>query len=252
MILNTPFLYTNQYIKMDSLLLKGVKKRSIQNQLMNAYRRQSQKASFNSLNYLPIELAKAYHLDAFKRFDTMRDTFIELIFEVAVSKNEADFQLRMRSRPVEGVDKRELVTLCLLDGVVVDSKQILSISPYQVRTIEVFNELYFFGANVYDGIVSVHTRNGDFGGTKIDDQRLDIIPISRPNQDLIQVLYDSAQKAPFYHDLLYWNPVLHHQGGSIDVEFSSSETTGTFEIRLVGLDEKGNFLNQSNYFSVSN
>ncbi len=238
--------------KADTSLLNEIKERSIQNQLMRAYRTLAEKDGDVNSRYLPIEQAKTYRLDDFKRFESMRETFIELIFEVAVSKNESDFQLRMRSRPVAGVEKDEIATLCLLDGIVVDSRQIFAISPYQIEKIEVFSELYFLGSSGFDGVISVHTRNGDLAGLNIGDRKLGIRPILRPDQNQIRIAADPNSRAPFYHDLLYWDPIVNHTGGELSFGFSSSETTGIYEIRLSGTDEEGNHVNQSQYLSVSN
>lgn len=234
----------------DSTKVAAIVKRSINNQIMNAYYVQ-EKEDVKKKYFSQFGRMKTYRLDDYTRFATMRDTFIELIVEVGVSKNEGNYDFKMRSENIFRGSYEVHPTLVLLDGAIVSSEDLMNLSPYLVDRINVINHKYYFGKSIFDGILSVHTVAQDKGEVEPKGINVDLIPVQREREsEVIQVAQEVKTKIPAYQDLLYWNPRMKHDGGQLKLNFKTSEVQGQFEIRVEGVSNDGKAISQQAYFTV--
>ncbi|MDW3209328.1 MAG: hypothetical protein R8N23_05645 [Reichenbachiella sp.] len=242
--------FTNIPVVFDSAKVAAIVKRSINNQIMNAYYVEEKEGSTKA--YRPqFDQVKSYKLDDFTRFNTMRDTFIELIVEVGVSKNEEKYEFKMRSKELVNGFYEEYPTLLLLDGAFVSSEDLMNLSPYLVDRIDVINHKYYFGKSIFDGILSVHTVAKDKGGIASKGMNIDLVPVQMNDKSpIVQVTQEVNSRIPAYQDLLYWDPAVYHTGGSLQLDFSTSDVKGMFEIRVEGISVDGNALSHRAYFTV--
>lgn len=242
--------FANAPIVFDSSKVAEIVKRSINNQIMNAYFIAEKEKEPS--NYIPqFDQVKTYKLDNYTRFATMRDTFIELIVEVGVSKNEDKHEFKMRSQDLVNGFYEEYPTLLLLDGAFVSSEDLMNLSPYLVDRIDIINHKYYFGKSIFDGILSVHTVAKDRGEIEPKGLKVDLVPVEKSQKQIANLLSNSLNvRIPAFQDLLYWNPTVSHTGGALEIDFTTSEVKGLFEIRVEGVSDDGNAISEQLYFTV--
>lgn len=242
--------FVNTPVVFDSAKVATIVRRSINNQINNAY--------YVTKNEEPLKErvpqfygGHSYSLDDYTRFTTMRDTFIEVIGEVGVSKNENKYKFRMRSQDMTNKFFKEYSTLLLLDGAFVEPDDLMNLSPYLVERIDILNQRYYFGSVVIDGVISVHTFANDRGEIKPKGTAVDLINVQNAtNGRVFQIDPKQNPRIPYYQDLIYWNPDVNHTGGSLSVKFSTSEVKGLFEVRLEGISKEGRPISRRAYFEV--
>ncbi|MEP2023288.1 MAG: hypothetical protein ABJH98_05845 [Reichenbachiella sp.] len=242
--------FKDRPIIFDSLLVSESIKRSIQNQIYNAYSDTLEAISWPSQ---PEQFygIKSYRLDDFTRFTTIRDTFIELIAEVGVSKKEDNYEFKMRTQESSKKLFVESPTLLLLDGGFVEAEDLMKLSPYVVDRIEVLNRTYYFGNTIFDGIVSVVTFKGDRGEIEPQGKKVNFSPVQVTNASKQRFNTNSqGKRKPDFQDLLLWNSGIQHAGGNFEINSRTSEVTGLFEIRVEGLTTEGKPISRMAYFHV--
>ncbi|MCV9385044.1 hypothetical protein [Reichenbachiella ulvae] len=237
---------TGPSLSIDSVRLAKITQRAIANQIQNAYfeveEYQDSTRAISTFGSM-----KSYVLDDYTRFKTMRDTFIELVYEVGVSKNESKFNLNMRTVDLSYNDKADVETMVLLDGAFSTSEDVLKLSPYLVERIDVLDRRYFMGDVMFDGIISIHTFEGDGGDTEPFGHQVDLSELQRTSEVTSTEL---EERAPKFNDLLYWNPSINTESDELNIEFKTSMVEGEYEIRIEGITSTGNPYSHRSTFIV--
>ncbi|UXP32416.1 hypothetical protein N6H18_00305 [Reichenbachiella agarivorans] len=233
-------------LALDSTRLVQITERAIANQIENAYFeiRDSKKTT---REFPEIDEVVTYTLADYTRFPTMRDTFIELIFEVGVSKNENKYAFNMRTMDIDYNDKNKVETMVLLDGAFSTAEDILKLSPYLVERIDVMNKRYFMGSVMFDGVIAVHTTDNNGGDTEPLGDKVNLVPVQSPVLDL---KIDSVGRKPLFNDLLYWQSDITLKQPVLDLSFYTSDLTGHYELRIEGVTPEGEPISRSSYFVV--
>jgi len=239
-----------QPIRFDSLRIAQVIKRSINNQIENAYYIPDNIDSTHQSIY-QLSDVRTYTLDDYTRFATMRDTFIELIFEVGVSKNENKHHFKMKTVETNSRKNKNAATLVLLDGVAISTENALKLSPYLIDRIDVLNRKYYLGNTMFDGIISFHTTKNDLANVTPLGKEIEIVNVQKNNKERIVSIHPTKDtRIPHYESLLYWNPTVNHKGGNLDFSFYTSEVKGIFEIRIEGVTKMGLPISRRKYIEV--
>ncbi|MEP4090905.1 hypothetical protein [Reichenbachiella sp.] len=242
--------FENPPLRFDSVSVARFIQRSIYNQIENAYHR-SETDSAEQIDTNQFGQVKSYRLDDYTRFSTIRDTFIELIFEVGVSKNESNYKFRMRSKDLPSTMLDQQPTLILLDGAFVSNQEAMELSPYLVERIDILNRRYYFGSLIFDGIISIHTKDGDRGGADIVGSSLALADVTyKESQALTIPSPQNNPRFPNYQDLVHWDPHVQLTGDRLDLSFYTSEVLGLFEIRIEGVTPAGQPISRRAYFEV--
>ena len=109
---------------------------------------------------------KDYLLDDYVRFPTIEEVLREFVFEVRVRKQRDRYRLEVLNFPFHLFFENE--PLILLDGLpVFDTNILLALDPLKIRNIQVVSKKYYFGSNVYSGIISFTSYDGDLAGYTI-------------------------------------------------------------------------------------
>lgn len=235
-------------VTLDSITISELIKRSVNSQIQIAYQKQLDALPDKRPNFtLPI--AEVYYLDDYKRFPSVRDTFIELINNVGVPKSEGNYKMNVRCNSVPpNFVERNLVPLLLLDGLKVTPEDVLNMSPNSIEKIEVIPEYYFVNDIVYKGVISVHSFNGNMNMANQNGHNFPIANYQPYSEEGNQPQIDS--RTPQYQTDLYWKPVYVHQGGELIVNFSTSIIEGTYQISVKGISKKGIPINITKQFQV--
>ncbi len=240
--------FTNPPLMFDSIRVSQTIQRSINNQLENAFFQKNEEHLLAS-EYTPLFGAKSYLLSDFTRFSSMRDTFIEVAVEVGVSKNEKIFKLDIKTNDAAYYQKRGASsTLLLLDGVFATAEDILTLSPVYVERIDVVNKKYFFGKVRFDGVLAVYTSSPKGLEMNTNGKSVNLTQIQ--SLDRSELVTSGDKRMPNLNPMLYWNPIIDHPGGALNLNFFTSEVTGKFELKIEGIDANGLPICKKSYFEV--
>lgn len=234
-------------VQLDSSRVSEIIERSIFNQLENAYLNDSlQVETYWKQEQLPG--FNSYVLDDFTRFQTMRDTFIEIIPEVGISRNENKYSFNMRTLDETEQRKISAETILLLDGVFTKAKDLIDLSPFLIKRIDVLSKKYVFGDKVFDGIISFHSLNDDLwkniDGTTLDLTRTPMTPVF----DHSNLTKD--KRLPDFRDLLWWQPEVTSEN-SIELKFKTSKVPGLYEVNIDGISIEGEPISINRKFQVN-
>lgn len=235
----------------DSLRVASIIQRSIHNQIENAYFNSEDVAEQQKLAR-QFDNVKSYKLADYTRFATMRDTFIELIAEVGVSKNEDKYDFKLRSKDLASSMFDEQPTLLLLDGALVAAEDAMNLSPYLVDRIDVINRRYYFGKIIFDGVISIHTLSNDRAGVEALGTKITLVKTQTSDQQkVVSKYHQQSDRTPNFQNLLYWSPCERLADGQLNLLFFTSAIKGLFEIKIEGITEGGMPVSRRAYFEVN-
>ena len=185
-----------------------------------------------------------YLLDNYTRFPSLEDVMREYVPGVLVRKRKDGFHFLVVDRPKHTVLKENPLTL--LDGLpVFNINQLMAFDPLKIRRLEVVANRYFLGQQVYDGVVSYTTYQGDLGGFALNPHALieEYEGLQTP-REFYAPRYDTDSqqhsRLPDLRNLLYWNPDLRLTAGQPQsLDFFSSDQAGRYLIVVQGLAPTG-------------
>lgn len=235
-------------VNIDSVTADELRNRSVITQIQRAYQLENENDKPSRQNFTGLE-SQMYYLEDYVRFPSIRDTFIEYITTVAVSKSEDNFKMNVRCFPLPGQTTTEYPALVLLDGMMVEPEDIFELSPNDVEKIEVLADFYFLNDMVYKGIVSVHTlERSDYKFTP-KGTILKLASYQKYGSEgyKMNVL---EERMPLYEPFIYWDPVYDHNGGPLALDFYTSRLEGLFEVTIRGISKSGKAINLLKYIKV--
>jgi len=224
---------------------ESIKSRAINSQIVDAYF-EADSIIKQTKPFLPFD-AKVYVLDEYKRFNSVRNTLIEIIFEIAASKNPDNFDLRVRGKAADSFEGSNEYPLILLDGIITDSKTVLNYPVGQLERIEVLTTTYYFGSIKYDGIISFHSKEKYIDRNFEDAIVLTKYQSFKPNYAKEVPLNDSRK--PQLENTLYWEPFREVEDQALEIDFTTGTGRGLFKVSIMSHSEKGKEV-YSNYFWV--
>ncbi|MCK0132362.1 hypothetical protein MWU59_12695 [Flavobacteriaceae bacterium F08102] len=190
-----------------------------------------------------------YNLDDYTRFETIKETLVEVVNNVWAVKRKGRYEFRIRGLATSNEivqDFGELKPLVLVDGVLVqDQDQLMEFDARKVQSIGVIREKYVFGFNVFDGILVIQTIEGNYqmrsNGQSIITKEL--FSPSLQKHYFVQ-RYDPTLKAkteriPDFRNQLLWKPNVDISAEENNFSFYTSDISGDFTISIKGYTEDG-------------
>lgn len=224
--------------------------RSIHNQIDNAYFELKPDSILINKKSEPFTMNNkiVYKLDDYTRFKTVKETLIEVVDNVwskKIDDNRYVFQVRMENKAYDYFELPEIKALVLVDGVVVQDHTIMM--DYDARKIESISLLkrkYVYGEEVYQGIIEIFTKAGDF---KLPYSKSGVINYNlfKPTQNLIYYKpnykkLDINKHIPDFRYQLLWEPNITFKNlKTKEIEFYTSDVKGAFTLTLKGFTENG-------------
>ena len=241
----------NTPIDLDSAKVATLAERSVKNQVQNVYYTFNPDASVSAKlpydkQFIP---AKTYRLDDFTRFPTMRDTFIEYVEEVAVNKNESNFNLRIRLWDSAEDHPSDTTELILIDGVPFSSKEALEMSPYGIEAIHVIPYHYYLGEITLKGILMLETLENDLSGLNYKPYNINYVGV-QGKKTYRKTDHSNPCKEPDFRDQLLWIPEIEVADDQLDLDFYTSDIPGTYQIRIEGITASGDPISIKKLFIV--
>lgn len=226
---------------------KQLTRRSIHMQAVNAYLGNIEKRAFSFTNQDSIAFYEegmvSYALKDYTQFATLEEVFHEYIKTIRIRKTGTKYNLRVKDLLLK--QYMDFDPFVLLDGLpVTNINQLMEISPLKIEKIQVGAYKFAMGNNIYDGIISVHSYDGDLAGYALPNNAI-VIPFNgvQAVKKLSGPEYTTAQQKnsplPDFRNVLYFNtPLLGNNQTFSDVLYTSG-FTGKYIILLQGIDENG-------------
>lgn len=232
--------------------------RSVYNQIENAYysiKPDTLKVPEDQEPFYTVQ-PELYDLDAYTRFETIKETFVEIIKSSWISSGR-NRSSEIVVRQPKGATNYYLPSLLLVDGVMVEDHDIFINYPAKaVKSIKILRSNFFVGSHIFAGIVDVKTIGGEFWKTNNSEktQKIELdIPLPKRyyfKQSYKQGSPTAKETIPDFRIQLYWEPSLTITPANETVEFYTSDIPGTYEIHLEGFTEDGKPVSVKKEFSV--
>ncbi len=245
--------------KISPNLKKTIENRSIYNQIESNYFSVKPDSVLTPLPQKPFyqeESGKLFKLDDYKRFATLRETFIEVVDPVYVRKSKGKSTFYIKSTTDDYL-YQHLKPLVLVDGVVVQAYDwVLDLNAYRVDAIWVINKKITLGAKDFKGVIAIETKKQDINFTAVIPY-LNAFPIEKPAlpKKYFRQVYneenrEKTKRIPDYRIQLMWQPRIYIKEKEIKIPVYTSDVTGIYKIQIEGFSESGKPISATGYFEV--
>ncbi|MCH7785303.1 MAG: hypothetical protein IIB06_07800 [Bacteroidetes bacterium] len=233
--------------------------RSIYNQIENGYFSVKPDSIIIKNVKLPFyygESTTTYDLDDYTRFSTVKEVFVEIVKHVwtrKISNEETVFQVR--SYVME--NDSNLLPLIIVDDVLIqDHNHLFEYNANKIKTVSILREKYFFGTQIYQGIIAIKTIDGDYKNRLYGDY-IDTIELfsPQPEKNYFHQMYDEktdaiSNRIPDFRSQLLWIPRININSEEITLQFFTSDNSGDYEICLEGFTVHGKPVSIRNIITV--
>ena len=183
-----------------------------------------------------------YHIkiDDYIQLDSLEEYFHEFISTIKIKYRKKKPYMHIFSPDVSRTFKQE--PLIMFDGLILtDASPILNKRPRDIDKIEVVPFEYYYGSSHLYGIISVTSKKRD---CELDELPKNTsryyLPLFTKNVEFSEQETDIQKNHPDYRTDLLWEPniTLSHDKG-FDLEFTTSNVKGEYELTVQGLSENG-------------
>lgn len=186
--------------------------------------------------------------------DSMQEVFFELVPRVELESVNSVFEMAVFD-PLK--NKLEGSPVVMIDGVIIkDLSLIANLDPDLVEKIDVIWDRYRVGSYLFNGIVNLITKTGDFSCVPLpsDAVRLHYRVIDTacsfisPDYSLTGI---KNSKIADYRNTLYWNPSVHpDENGKASIEFWTADNKADYLISINGITSEGKTVSFRKSFKV--
>lgn len=239
----------------DAGFKEYILEKSINNQIENAYSAtKADRPVFpkDEGYFFDHQLLK-FNLDDYTRFPEVSQTFTEVIEYGRVRRNsDGTHSILVRNQNANG--EFTLPALLIVDGVMVqDHDKLVSFEAEGIQSIGLLRSRLFLGPEIYQGVVVVETKEGDFPEVFREGyiKSAEFITAQNPKK-YYRPNYKNKelQRIPDYRYQLLWDPEVKPGTKENKLRFYTSDLDGRFEINLEGFTNEGKPLSVSKIFEV--
>ncbi len=255
-----PFLNNLSFkrIVLNSNLENYLIEKSIDTQIDNAfYKLKEDKFIAENQSKIFFHTAKKkYILDDYNRFPTLRETFIEIIKNASIKRKNGHYYFDINNVQNHLLSKLpELEPLVLIDGFPIQNHEtIINMSSFDIKSIELIDEVYFYGPKIYKGILSFITKKENFAPAGSKDYVLKrIIHAPQKEKQVYSIDYSipgKLKRIPDFRSQLYWKSDIEIESSSKTIEFYTSDLKGLFKVVLEAHNASGDFIRKEQHFLV--
>jgi len=208
--------------------------------------RQQLKKTFQTLSdSIPkhLETSKVFYGHAFKSIDfsfyvpldSLEQYFTDLPSWVNVRKKKGKRHLSLVGSQT---DLQYYNPLVMVDWVPVDDmERVLAIHPQRVEKIDIINQSYLHGDIQYGGIISIHTKKGDFGGLIFPKSGIYL------NYQFYAPQHPKALCPQSFDNTNYWSAFTSVTSFPLEIDAPSTKASYTIKIQTMDKDgELGTYL----------
>ncbi|MFY7669632.1 hypothetical protein ACOSP6_00955 [Tenacibaculum sp. MEBiC06402] len=237
-------------IQLNKEIVTLIKNRSLYSQIENAYYtvKKDSVLKTTTKDLLLENIAIKYPLDDYTRFNTVKETFIEVIEGAGFYKKGDEYQIN-----VTDTDASEtlnyLPSLLIIDGrIIMNHTNFMNYNSRNIKTISLVKDKYYYGNAIYQGIVVVETFKGDYSEGSNDYTKFEVKPVQPEKIYFFQKHNQNDSRIPDFRTQIYWNPSVNIK--TKELSFYSSDVSGTYEIVVRGYDTNGKLLSMKQEFTV--
>ncbi|WP_372751614.1 hypothetical protein [Labilibaculum sp.] len=186
---------------------------------------------------------KAYSsikIDNYIRLDSLEEYFHEFISPVKIKYRNKKTYMNVFS-PEQTVLMKQ-APLILYDGLLISNPRIiLDKNPSEIDKIEIVPFEYYFGSAHFYGIIHVISKNKDCKIEKLpkNTERY-YLPLFTDNWHLTQQTETNAPFIPDFRTDLLWEPNIRlSENQNSNLQFTTSDVKGEYELRMEGISESG-------------
>ena len=180
-----------------------------------------------------------YQLDNYTRFPTMQDITVEFIPEMRFRKINNRTWLQILTESYAGWNFSEQNSLVLVDGIIIfDHDRLLQYDPLKVKTISIYKTSYNLGGQIFDGIATFNTYQGNYPDLSLGKNAL-ILDFEGMQYPCIFTgdPMGRDENRPDNRSLLYWDPQVDLMpGASRELTIKTSFIPGKYAVILEGID----------------
>ncbi|HEU0064181.1 MAG TPA: hypothetical protein VFQ58_04085 [Flavisolibacter sp.] len=197
----------------------------------------------------------SYLLDDYTRFPTMEEVLREFVNKVRIRKVGSSFHFQAWNIPYKDYFNED--AFVILDGVPVSINKIMQFDPLKIRKIDIVARKYYYGNDVYNGIVSFTTYSGDLANFELDPQAIVLeyegLQLKRQfSSPDYSISANNKRNIPDRRNVLLWSPEIKTDHSSAKINFYTSDIPGSYLINLQGIDEYGKPIVMEKFISVRN
>jgi hypothetical protein len=190
----------------------------------------------------------------FVALDSMPEVFFELIPRVSMEFKNSVYKISVTD-PMR--NKLEGSPVVMLDGVIIkDLSSIVKLNPDLVEKIDVVWDKYRVGGYIFNGIINVISRTGDFsfGSLPVEAIRVNN-RLFEPVSTFMSPDYSTAEmknsRIADYRSTLYWNPKVKTDiYGNESIKFWTSDIKSEYLIIVSAITSEGKTLSIRTNFKV--
>jgi hypothetical protein len=232
-------------------LRKLIKEKSKYIQIENAYssvkKTESKTPTNNTFVFNKNTNKVVYNLDDFTRFKTVKEVAVEILQDVWLSKNDDKYTFKLRD--INLASSNTLSTLLIVDGfLVLNHNDFVDFDALKIKTIEVIKEKYYYGSNLYQGILNIETFKNAYTPRLNTSKQFTLL---KPQKEKIYFHPDysnsQSKNIPDLRTQLYWNPNVNNPKS---LSFFTSDILGNYKIEIQGFTKKGKPIYKEVLFTV--
>lgn len=179
-------------------------------------------------------------VDDYIQLDSLEEYFHEFISTIKIKYHKKKPYMHIFSPDASRTFKQE--PLIMFDGLILsDASQILNKRPRDIEKIEVVPFEYYYGSSHLYGIISVTSkkRNCELDELPKNTSRY-YLPLFTKNVEFSEQEADIQKNYPDYRTDLLWEPnITLSYDKNFDLEFTTSNVKGEYELTVQGLSENG-------------
>lgn len=184
-------------------------------------------------------------MDDYIDLPDMETVFNEIVPFVRVKKRKGEFILSVYDDEMQIEYQKPLI---LIDDIpITDVDKLLQIAPSIIDEIRVINRIYYLGDFLLQGVVMIHTKEGNFAGISMPD---DAVFIDYKALDSPTTFKPVSEDEEAFRNVLYWEPNCNFINGASEFSFFASEHISEYEVIVKGFTQSGHCIEKRSTISV--
>ncbi|HPE77695.1 MAG TPA: hypothetical protein PLC80_16500 [Draconibacterium sp.] len=180
-------------------------------------------------------------LSDFVTLKNMEELFTEIVPTAKYRKNKDRYSFAIFDLNGNITSENPLL---LLDKIpVFDANKIMELDISLVEKVEVINRNYVLGENTFNGIIMISTKTKNFAGIRFPKSSIFIEypTIQKPGDSNLFTAGNLTpnKRIPDFRTTLFWDSKVQLQQNGIDINFQSSDSKGTYDIKIKGFSPDG-------------
>jgi len=190
------------------------------------------------------------YIEKYIMLPTLDEYFNELPSQVKVRKRKGESYFAVQG----SANIRFYDPLVLVDWVAVDEpSKILAATPQNFSRIEVVNEDYLKGGQIYGGIISFISKKGDFAGIDLPSAGIFVNYRFLAENQCTENINVSNATHPDSRNTILWKPGVNIQIGKPEkLIFTAPDTPGKYSVVMEGITVNGELFSITSPFEVNN